>query len=179
MSVYLTFLTFAGSHEVTVWNQVWLVESGAGCHFHPLSSSHGYDRGLQHQLRVRLRFRRRNRESQYISLCLLSRSVSVCLLSVSLSEIYAHSHLFAARHSLKFLEKPQSSSFTNPHPNNPSQTNLYTNTRTHTHARYKNLVYLRELKEGLPHLLFSSFFTRNRVCMLMCACMQRNAVYVL
>lgn len=83
-----------------------------------------------------------------------------------------HSRLFAARHSLKFLEKPQSSSFTNPHPNNPSQTNLYTNTRTHTHAHYKNLVYLRELKEGLPHLLFSSFFTRNRVCMLMCVCMR-------
>lgn len=108
-----------------------------------------------------------------------SLAVSVCLLSVSLSEIYVHSHLFAARHSLKFLEKPQSSSFTSPHPNNPSQTNLYTNTRTHTHAHYKNLVYLRELKEGLPHLLFSSFFTRNRVCMLMCVCMQRNAVYVL
>lgn len=138
------------THEVADWNQVCLVESGADCHFHPLSFSHGRDKGLQHQLRLRL-FERRNRESRHISLCLsLSLSLRLrltLLLSVSLSlaetSTHAHLHEFGAGNSLKFLRKPQSSSFT--HPTLIASRSL-TCASIHAHPHCKDPVYLKELK---------------------------------
>lgn len=58
-------MTVACSHEVTAWNRVCLVESGATSIL--LSPSHDCDEHLRHRLRLRLWCRRRNRESQHAS----------------------------------------------------------------------------------------------------------------
>lgn len=56
-------MTFACSLEPGLSGWIW-------SHFHLLSSSHGCDEGLQHHLRLQVRFRRRNCDSQHISVCL-------------------------------------------------------------------------------------------------------------
>lgn len=121
-----------------------------------LSSSDGCDEGLQHLLRLWLRFGRRNRESQHITLCLtLSMSISLCLptyicLSLSVASTYAHK--LAARHSLRFLWKPQTSPFTHPTLIAPLRltcacTHARTYIRVHTHI-VKTLFIWRNWKEA-------------------------------
>lgn len=143
-----------------------------------LSSSHGCDEGLQHLLRLWLRFGRRNRESQHITLCLtLSMSFSLCLptficLSLSVASTYAHK--LAARHSLKFLWKPQTSPFTHPTLIAPLRlTCACTHIHTCAHTHCQEHVYLKELKGGLPHQLSYSFlqWSEPHTHVKLCACM--------
>lgn len=146
-----------------------------------LSSSHGCDRGLQHLLWLWLRFVRRNRESQHITSCLISRCLSLKvsrLLSVSPSVASTYAHKLETRHSLKFLWKPQTLPFTHPTLITPlrltcacvcARTYIHVHTDTHTHTA-KDPVYLKELKGGLPHQLFCVFLQRSELSKLASSC---------
>lgn len=120
-------------------------------------------KSLQHQQRLLPLLKRRNHESERITLC-FSLCLSAFYLSLPLGDIHPHSHLFAARHSLKFLQNhshllsptPILIAFHRLYVFMHACTHTHTTNHTCTHTRkYTNPVYFKELKKGLLHRLFS------------------------
>lgn len=160
-------MTVACSHEVAAWNQVCLVGSGAGCHFHPLVILTRLWRGLATLIAAAASGLGGGTVNHSTSpLCLLpSVSLFVCLsvrvsLLLSVSPSQRHPHMRVKSAGTAWSEIPSQTAdiaVDAPHPNRPSRddlcvhahTYIYVRPDTHTHI-IKALFTWGNWKEAFP-----------------------------